>query len=57
MAVLSVSAETNPTQRDRHIQVIAEQGRMAWCKKPRATTREPGLRLLHHNASQASSME
>ena len=30
MAVLSVSAETNPTQRDRHIQVIAEQGRMAW---------------------------
>jgi hypothetical protein len=44
MAVLSVSAETNPTQRDRHIQVIAEQGRMAWRKKPRATTREPGLR-------------
>jgi hypothetical protein len=32
MAVLSVSAETNPTQRDRHIQVIAEQGRMAWQK-------------------------
>jgi hypothetical protein len=31
-AVLSVSAETNPTQRDRHIQVIAEQGRMAWQK-------------------------
>ena len=32
MAVLSVSAETNPTQRDRQIQVIAEQGRMAWQK-------------------------
>ena len=31
-AVLSASAETNPTQRDRHIQVIAEQGRMAWQK-------------------------
>jgi hypothetical protein len=31
-AVLSVSAETNPTQRDHHIQVIAEQGRMAWQK-------------------------
>jgi hypothetical protein len=29
-AVLSVSAETDPTQRDRHIQAIAEQGRMAW---------------------------
>jgi hypothetical protein len=29
-AVLSVSAETDPTQRDRHIQVIAEQGRMGW---------------------------
>jgi IS5 family transposase len=43
-AVLSASAETDPTQRDRHIQVIAEQGRMAWRKKPRATTREPGLR-------------
>jgi len=27
-AVLSPSAETDPTQRDRHIQAIAEQGRM-----------------------------
>jgi hypothetical protein len=31
-AVLSASAETDPTQRDRHIQVIAERGRMAWQK-------------------------
>ena len=31
-AVLSASAETNPTQRDRHIQAIAEQGRMGWQK-------------------------
>jgi Transposase DDE domain len=31
-AVLSPSAETDPTQRDRHIQVIAEQGRMNWQK-------------------------
>jgi Transposase DDE domain len=31
-AVLSASAETDPTQRDRHIQVIAEQGRMGWQK-------------------------
>jgi hypothetical protein len=29
-AVLSASAETDPTQRDRHIQVIAERGRMGW---------------------------
>jgi hypothetical protein len=29
-AVLSVSAETGPTQRDHHIQAIAEQGRMGW---------------------------
>jgi IS5 family transposase len=29
-AVLSPSAKTNPTQRDRHIQVIAEQGHMGW---------------------------
>ncbi len=29
-AVLRASAETDPTQRDRHIQAIAEQGRMGW---------------------------
>ena len=29
-AVLSASAKTDPTQRDRHIQTIAEQGRMGW---------------------------
>ena len=29
-AVLSPSADTDPTQRDRHIQVIAEHGRMGW---------------------------
>jgi hypothetical protein len=29
-AVLSASAETDPTQRDHHIQAIAEQGRMGW---------------------------
>src|SRR5919112_1250545 len=31
-AVLSASAATDPTQRDRHIQAIAEQGRMGWQK-------------------------
>jgi hypothetical protein len=31
-AVLSPLAETDPTQRDRHIQVIADQGRMGWQK-------------------------
>src|SRR3954466_12049854 len=29
-AVLSATADTDPTQRDRHIQAIAEKGRMAW---------------------------
>lgn len=29
-AVLSDTAETAPTQRDRHIQMIAETGRMTW---------------------------
>jgi Transposase DDE domain len=29
-AVLSPSVETDPTQRDCHIQVIAQQGRMGW---------------------------
>jgi len=29
-AVLSATAGTEPTQRDRHIQAIAEKGRMAW---------------------------
>src|SRR4051794_29116896 len=29
-AVLSETAETAPTQRDRHLQLIAEQGRRAW---------------------------
>jgi len=31
-AVLSEKAATAPTQRDRHLQCIAENGRMAWQK-------------------------
>ncbi len=31
-AVLSNAAETAPTQRDRHLQAIAEHGRMSWQK-------------------------
>jgi hypothetical protein len=31
-AVLSDKAETAPTQRDRHLQLIAERGRMGWQK-------------------------
>ena len=31
-AVLSASAETIPTQRDRHLQMIVKRGRMAWQK-------------------------
>jgi hypothetical protein len=29
-AVLSATADTKPTQRDGHIQAIADKGRMAW---------------------------
>jgi hypothetical protein len=29
-AVLSATADTDPTQRDRHIEAIAGKGRMAW---------------------------
>ena len=28
----SAAAETDPTQRDRHLELIAEHGRMAWQK-------------------------
>ena len=31
-AVPSAAAETDPTQRDRHLQLIAERGRMGWQK-------------------------
>ena len=32
-AVPSETAETTPTQRDRHLQLIAEHGRMGWRKR------------------------
>ena len=38
-AVPSGTAETTPTQRDRHLQFIAEHGRMAWQKASGYTTR------------------
>ena len=31
-AVPSETAETSPTQRDKHLQLIAERGRMGWQK-------------------------
>ena len=31
-AAASASADTTPTQRDRHLRMIAERGRMAWQK-------------------------
>ena len=31
-AVLSDTAETDPTQRDRHIEMLAKKGRMGWQK-------------------------
>jgi hypothetical protein len=38
-AVLSDDAETTPTQRDRHLQSIAEHGRMGWQKRSGYTRR------------------
>jgi hypothetical protein len=38
-AVSSRTAETAPTQRDRHLQLIAERGRMAWQKASGYTNR------------------
>ena len=38
-AVPSDTAETAPTQRDRHLQHIAEHGRMAWQRASGYTTR------------------
>ena len=32
-AILNEMAESTPTQRDRHLQSIAEHGRMAWQKR------------------------
>ena len=38
-AVPSATAETAPTQRDRHLELIAEKGRMAWQKASGYTKR------------------
>jgi Transposase DDE domain len=38
-AVLSADAETAPTQRDRHLQCIAEHGRLGWQKRSGYTKR------------------
>ena len=38
-AVPSATAETAPTQRDRHLRLIAERGRMAWQKASGYTKR------------------
>ncbi|MES0220035.1 transposase [Mesorhizobium sp. C280B] len=38
-AVLSEDVQTTPTQRDRHLQSITEQGRMGWQKRSGYTRR------------------
>ena len=40
-ATLSATAETAPTQRDRHLQGIAEKGRMGWQKASGYNVRSP----------------
>ena len=39
-AVFSATVESAPTPRDRHIQAIAETGRMAWHARPMSASRE-----------------
>ena len=41
-AVLSEMAASTPTQRDRHLQSIAEHGRMGWQKTIRVHSSGPG---------------
>jgi hypothetical protein len=69
-AVPSATAETAPTQRDRHLELIAEKGRMAWQKASGYTKRAraeatigrfkrvigDGLRL-HTEERQATEMD
>ena len=43
-AVLSETAETTPTQRDRHLQCISDNGRMWWQKASGYSHTQPGLR-------------
>jgi hypothetical protein len=38
-AVLTVTAASAPTQRDRHLQSVAEHGRMGWQKRFGSTRR------------------
>jgi hypothetical protein len=46
-AVLSEAAETEPTQRDRHLQFIAEHGRMGWQTASGYNKRARGDSLQH----------
>jgi hypothetical protein len=41
-AVLSDTANTEPTMRDRHLQCIAERGRMAWRRTSAASSGSSG---------------
>ena len=54
-AVLSATAETEPTQRDRHIQAIAEKGRMAW-QRDSGYNKEPASRASSRAGSRSSGM-
>jgi len=54
-AVPSDTAQTAPTMRARHLQIIAERGRMAW-QKARAITGVPWWRLTSVTSNGSSEM-
>ena len=52
-AVLSATADTEPTQRDRHIQAIADKGRMAW-QRDSGYIKGPGSRANSRAGNRSS---
>src|SRR4051794_18043764 len=52
-AVLSATADTNPTQRDGHIQAIASKGRMAW-QRDSGYNQRAGSRVSSRAGSRSS---
>src|SRR5205823_3272751 len=55
-AVPSETAETAPTPRDRHLQAIAEHGRMGVGRKPRGTTGVPWWKPISAGGNGSSVM-
>ena len=55
-AAPSAAAETAPTRRDRHLQLIAEKGRMGWQKAAGYNARAPVGFRRHHSVGSPAAM-